>query len=48
MGILPVLSLLLSAQQSFDTFTYQMPDAYTVREAKEYRELSRIDQQRKF
>lgn len=42
------MTLLLSAQQSFDTFTYQMPDAYTVREAKEYRELSRIDQQRKF
>lgn len=39
----------LAAQTAtYDNYSYTAPQGYTVREAKELRELARVDQQRKF
>lgn len=47
-SILLLSAGLLQAQQSYDSYSYLAPKGYNARDAKDYRELSRIDQQRRF
>ncbi len=43
-----IAATLVAQTASYDNYSYQSPQGYTVREARELRELARVDQQRKF